>query len=89
MASGHRTRRGVAVDQLVQTRLRSPAADLNPDNVTISSLLRQDRSIKAGVKAKRLRAGWDEAYLLKILMGYDAIALPRQSAELDGRRAAL
>ena len=33
------------------------------------NLLRGDRSVKAGIKAKRLKAGWDEAYLLKILNG--------------------
>ena len=33
------------------------------------TLLRQDRSVKAGIKAKRLKAGWDQAYLLKILDG--------------------
>ncbi len=31
------------------------------------NLLRHDRSLKLGIKAKRLRAGWDEAYLRRIL----------------------
>jgi len=30
-------------------------------------LLRQDRTTRAGVKAKRLKAGWDEAYLRSLL----------------------
>jgi len=29
--------------------------------------LRHDHSIKAGIKARRHRAGWDESYLLKVL----------------------
>jgi len=33
------------------------------------SLLRQDRTVKAGVKCKRKRAGWDEDYLLDLLLG--------------------
>ena len=31
------------------------------------NLLKRDKSVKAGVEAKRLRAGWDRAYLLKLL----------------------
>jgi predicted transposase YbfD/YdcC len=33
------------------------------------NLLRQETSAKCGTKAKRLKAGWDDAYLLKILAG--------------------
>lgn len=33
------------------------------------NLLRGDHSVKAGVKAKRLKAGWDDAYLLRLLNG--------------------
>ena len=33
------------------------------------NLLKRDRSIKAGIKAKRLNAGWDHDYLLQLISG--------------------
>jgi predicted transposase YbfD/YdcC len=46
--------------------------DHSPQNLAILrhialNLLKQETSLKVGVKAKRLRAGWDEQYLLKVL----------------------
>ncbi len=35
------------------------------------SLLRQDKTVKAGVKCKRKRAGWDDDYLLHLLLNCD------------------
>ena len=48
--------------------------DHAPANLTVLrhmavNLLKQETSAKGGIKAKRLQAGWNEDYLLKVLSG--------------------
>lgn len=48
--------------------------DHGPENMAMLrhialNLLKQDKSIKVGIKSKRKNAGWDERYLLKVLNG--------------------
>jgi len=33
------------------------------------NLLRRDRSVKLSIHGKRLKAGWDEHYLLRLISG--------------------
>ena len=46
--------------------------DNSPENLAVLrhitlNMLKQDKSLKVGIAAKRKRAGWDNKYLLKIL----------------------
>ncbi len=48
--------------------------DNSPENLAIVrhialNLLKQEKSLKTGIKNKRKNAGWDEKYLLKVLAG--------------------
>ena len=54
-----------------QCRVRK---DHGPQNVNIlrqigHNLLKNERTLKVGIQGKRLNAGWDEDYLLKVLLG--------------------
>jgi hypothetical protein len=55
----------------MRQRHRSGIDNLALLNRLAVSLLRQDRTVKAGIKCKRKRAGWDEAYLLHLLFDSD------------------
>jgi len=54
-----------------QCRIRKGHADTNFSTLrrTALSMLKSELSLKVGVKNKRLAAGWDEAYLEKVLLG--------------------
>lgn len=50
-----------------RSRSGHAAANLSLLNKLALSTLKHDKSVKAGVKSKRLKAGWDDSYLLKLL----------------------
>jgi predicted transposase YbfD/YdcC len=54
-----------------QCRVRKGHADENLSSLrrTALSLLKNESTLKVGVKNKRLTAGWDESYLEKVLLG--------------------
>jgi predicted transposase YbfD/YdcC len=54
-----------------QCRIRKGHAGANFSSLrrTALSLLKNEHTLKAGVKNKRLNAGWDDAYLEKVLTG--------------------
>jgi predicted transposase YbfD/YdcC len=55
----------------MRQRDRNGIANLALLNRLAVSVLRQDKTVKAGVKCKRKRAGWDDDYLLHLLLDTD------------------
>lgn len=47
-------------------------ANLSLLNRTALSLLKNEKSLKNGIAIKRLKAGWDERYLEKVIAGATA-----------------
>lgn len=54
-----------------ESRVRKGHADMNLSILrrTALSMLRNERTMKVGIKNKRLTAGWDEDYLEQVLVG--------------------
>ena len=50
-----------------RARIRNAAQNLSRVRRIALTLLKQERTAKVGIKGKRLKAGWDAAYLLRVL----------------------
>ena len=54
-------------EDLDRKRRQNSAQNFSLLNRLALNLLRQDKTTKLGIKGKRLKAGWDNDYLLKLL----------------------
>ncbi len=52
-----------------RTRTGNAASNMVLLSKIALNLLKQDKTSKIGLKNRRLKAGWDEGYLLKVLTG--------------------
>jgi predicted transposase YbfD/YdcC len=52
-----------------RARLGNSAANMTVIRHIALNLIKSEKTAKAGVKNKRLKAGWDEDYLLKVVLG--------------------
>ena len=53
----------------LRTRMENSAANMAVIRHIALNLLKSEKTAKVGVKNKRLNAGWDENYLLKVVLG--------------------
>jgi hypothetical protein len=54
-------------DNLDRKRQKNAAQNFSLLNRIALNLLKQDKTCKLGIKGKRLKAGWDNDYLLQLL----------------------
>jgi predicted transposase YbfD/YdcC len=54
-------------EDLDRKRQQNSAQNFSLLNRMALNLLRQDKTTKLGIKGKRLKAGWDNDYLLQLL----------------------
>lgn len=52
-----------------RTRTGNSAANMAVIRHIALNLVKSEKTLKVGVKNKRLKAGWDEDYLLKVVLG--------------------
>ncbi|MDP3055796.1 MAG: ISAs1 family transposase, partial [Methylobacter sp.] len=52
-----------------RTRVGNSAANMAVIRHIALNLLKSEKTARVGVKNKRLKAGWDEDYLLKVVLG--------------------
>ena len=52
-----------------RARVGHSAANMAVMRHIVLNLIKTEKTAKVGVKTKRLKAGWDNDYLLKILLG--------------------
>ncbi|MGC0372408.1 MAG: hypothetical protein DGJ47_001121 [Rickettsiaceae bacterium] len=54
-------------DDINRSQTGNSAENLSITKRIALNLLKQDKSVKAGISAKRKKAGWDHAYLFKVI----------------------
>jgi len=56
-----------------RARVGNSAANMAIIRHIAMNLIKNEKTLNVGVQTKRLKAGWDESYLLKILLGNSSI----------------
>ncbi len=51
----------------IRMRAKNEAENMNVIRHLVLNLLKQEKSVKMGLKSKRKKCGWDHEYLLKVL----------------------
>ena len=63
-----------SVNRLVLGQLKVDDKSNEITAIPALNMLRQDKSAKCGIKARRLKAGWSDKYLLKLLLANKSLS---------------